>query len=129
MIVTSRRRLSALEEAVSVSLDTLPPSEAAKLLALSSARLNLRPKDSAITDLAKLCGCLPLAVRLVAAKLRHHPAWAVTDLIAELAEARNRPDIMRAENISVAAAFDLPTGTSIVARSAYSCRLGSASRQ
>ena len=31
-----------------------------------------------------LCGYLPLAIRLVAAGLRHHPAWTVTDLAAEL---------------------------------------------
>ena len=54
-----------------------------------------------------LCGYLPLAIRLVAAGLRHHPAWTVTDLAAELATARDRLAAMQAEDVSVAAAFDL----------------------
>ena len=33
VLVTSRRHLSALEDATAVSLDTLPPGEAAELLA------------------------------------------------------------------------------------------------
>ena len=54
-----------------------------------------------------MCGYLPLAIRLVASGIRHHPAWTVTDLAAELATARDRLAAMQAEDVSVAAAFDL----------------------
>ena len=40
-------------------------------------------------------------------QLSHHPAWTAADLAAELAAARDRLELMRAENVSVAAAFDL----------------------
>ena len=44
---------------------------------------------------------------MLARQLHHHPAWAAADLAAELAEAAGRLELMRAENLSVAAAFDL----------------------
>jgi hypothetical protein len=45
--------------------------------------------------------------QLVAAGLRHHPVWTVADLAADLATARDRLVAMEAEDVSVAAAFDL----------------------
>ena len=107
VLVTSRRRLTALEEAAPISLGTLPPGEAADLFAGLAVRPGLQPADAAVAEVARLCGYLPLAIRLVAAGLRHHPAWTVTDLAADLATARDRLAAMQAEDVSVAAAFDL----------------------
>jgi hypothetical protein len=50
---------------------------------------------------------LPLAIGMVASQLRHHPAWTAAELTADLAAARDRLALMRAENVSVGAAFDL----------------------
>ena len=44
---------------------------------------------------------------MLARQLHHHPAWTAADLAAELAAAAGRLELMRAENLSVAAAFDL----------------------
>ena len=107
VLLTSRRRLTALEEAAPISLGTLPPGEAADLFIRSAARPGLQPADAAVAEIARLCGYLPLAIRLVAAGLRHHPAWTVTDLAADLVTARDRLAAMQAEDVSVAAAFDL----------------------
>ena len=107
VLVTSRRRLTALEEAAPISLGTLPPGEAADLFVGLAARPGLQPADAAVTQVARLCGYLPLAIRLVAARLRHHPAWKVTDLAAELTAAHDQLAAMQAEDVSVAAAFDL----------------------
>ncbi len=107
VLVTSRRRLTALEEAAPVSLATLPPGEAVDLFVRLAARPGLQPADVAVAEVAHLCGYLPLAIGLVAAGLRHHPVWTVTDLVAELATARDRLGAMQAEDVSVAVAFDL----------------------
>jgi tetratricopeptide (TPR) repeat protein len=107
VLVTSRRRLTALEEAAPISLGTLPPGEAAGLFARLAGRPGLQPADAEVAEVTGLCGCLPLAIRLVAAGLRHHPAWTVTDLAAELTTARGRLAALQAEDVSVAAAFDL----------------------
>src|SRR5205807_7754766 len=50
---------------------------------------------------------LPLAIGMLAGQLRHHPARSAAEFAAELAAARDRLAVMRAENLSVAAAFDL----------------------
>jgi tetratricopeptide (TPR) repeat protein len=44
---------------------------------------------------------------MLASQLRHHPARTFAQLAIGLAEAHDRLDLMRAENLSVAAAFDL----------------------
>ena len=107
VLVTSRRRLTGMEEAAPVSLGTLPPGEAADLFVRLGGRSRLQPTDAAVAEVTGLCGYLPLGIRLVAAGLCHHPVWTVADLAAELANARDRLAALRAEDVSVAAAFDL----------------------
>ena len=107
VLVTSRRRLSALEDATVISLDTLPPPEAATLLVRLSAQTGVRAGDAAVGQITRLCGYLPLAIGMLASQLRHHPAWTAAGLAADLASARDRLAVMHAENLSVAAAFEL----------------------
>jgi tetratricopeptide (TPR) repeat protein/transcriptional regulator with XRE-family HTH domain len=107
VLVTSRRRLSALEDARTISLDTLPPEDAAGLLARLAGRPGLSAADPAVADIARLCGSLPLAIGMLASQLRHHPTWTVAGRAAELAAAVDRLGLLATENVSVAAAFDL----------------------
>jgi tetratricopeptide (TPR) repeat protein/transcriptional regulator with XRE-family HTH domain len=107
VLVTSRRHLSALEDATAVSLDTLPPDQAAGLLVRLAGRTGLSPADPAVGQITRLCGYLPLAIGMVARQLHHHPAWTVAGRAAELAAAVDRLELMATENVSVAAAFDL----------------------
>ena len=107
VLVTSRRHLLALEDATTVSLDTLPAGEAAALLVRLAGRAGLRPDDPGAAELTRLCGYLPLAIGMVARQLHHHPAWTVAGRAAELTAARDRLELMATENLSVAAAFNL----------------------
>jgi tetratricopeptide (TPR) repeat protein len=107
VLVTSRRHLSALDDATAVSLDTLPPEEAAALLVRLSGRAGLSPADPAVAELSRLCGFLPLAIGMVGRQLHHHPAWSVAGRAAEVAAAVDRLELMATENLSVAAAFNL----------------------
>jgi tetratricopeptide (TPR) repeat protein/transcriptional regulator with XRE-family HTH domain len=107
VLLTSRRRLTALEDAAVISLDILPPGEAAQLLARLTARAGIHAADPAVGEITRLCGYLPLAIGLIASQLRHHPAQTAESVVASLAAATDRPELMRAENLSVAAAFDL----------------------
>jgi class 3 adenylate cyclase/tetratricopeptide (TPR) repeat protein len=107
VLVTSRRHLSALEDATAISLDTLPPGEAAGLLVRLAARPGLRPADPAVRELIRLCGYLPLAIGMLARQLHHHPAWSAAGRAAELAAAVDRLELMATESLSVAAAFNL----------------------
>jgi tetratricopeptide (TPR) repeat protein/transcriptional regulator with XRE-family HTH domain len=107
VLVTSRRRLTALPDATVISLDTLPPGDAAQLLARLAGRPDLGSTTGPGGEITRLCGYLPLAVGMVASQLRHHPAWPAAGLAADLAAAKDRLALMYAENLSVAAAFDL----------------------
>ncbi len=105
VLITSRRHLTALDDARALSLDTLSPGEAAGLLTRLAARPRLDAGDPAVAEITRLCGCLPLALGMLARQLYHHPAWSPADLAADLAAARDRLELMHAENLSVAAAF------------------------
>jgi tetratricopeptide (TPR) repeat protein/transcriptional regulator with XRE-family HTH domain len=107
VLVTSRRHLSALDDATAVSLDTLPGEEAAALLVRLAGRAELSPDDPAVAEITGLCGFLPLAIGMVARQLHHHPAWTPARRAAELAAAVDRLELMATENLSVAAAFNL----------------------
>jgi tetratricopeptide (TPR) repeat protein/transcriptional regulator with XRE-family HTH domain len=107
VLITSRRHLTALEDAHTVSLDTLPPAEAAELLVRLATRSDLRVSDAAVKEITHLCGYLPLAIGIMARQLHHHPAWSAAGLASDLAGARDRLTFMHAENVSVDAAFGL----------------------
>ncbi len=106
-LITSRQRLTALDDATVVSLDTLSRLDAAMLLVRLCCWPGLSVEDPVVTELARLCGDLPLAIGMLARQLHHHPVWTPAGLAAELAAARDRLDLLRTENVSVAAAFDL----------------------
>lgn len=106
VLVTSRRRLAANEEVV-VAVEALPPDHAISLF----VQLSQRPGESfdraVLDELVMLCGYLPLGVSLLAARLRHHPAWSAEDLRARLLVAQDRLGEMRAGDRAVAATFGL----------------------
>ena len=106
VLITSRRRLAALDDAMSISLDILAPEEAAALFIRVAGRPDLQPTDATVAEVTRLCAYLPLAIWLMAGRLRH-PTWTVADVTADLAAARDRLATMDAEERSVAAAFDL----------------------
>ncbi|MER7368693.1 ATP-binding protein [Nonomuraea wenchangensis] len=83
VMITSRRRLVALDGAVPVSLEILPPASAVELFARLAHRGPLTDAESsAVADLVARCGHLPLAIALLAGRLAHHPAWSVADFAA-----------------------------------------------
>ncbi|MGW1805933.1 ATP-binding protein [Streptomyces sp. NPDC002078] len=90
-LITSRNRLLGLDEVPPVSLDVLSPEESAQLLARASGdpagpdgRLARDPGSAA--EVLRLCGHLPLALRLAGARLRHRPGWTVGVLAERMAQ-------------------------------------------
>ena len=96
-LITSRNRLLGLDEVPPVSLDVLTEQESAELLARASGeadgregRLARDPESTA--EVLRLCGRLPLALRLAAARLRHRPGWTVGILVERMAEGASEFD-------------------------------------
>ncbi|MEV6763867.1 cyclophane-containing RiPP biosynthesis TPR protein HaaT [Streptomyces sp. NPDC051105] len=123
VLVTSRKRLVANEEVV-MSVDALPPDHAVDLF----VRLSGRPADAldrdVVDELVRLCGCLPLGVSLLAARLRHHPSWIAEDLRGRLVAARDRLGELRAGERTVTATFDLSYRDLAPERQRFFRRLG-----
>lgn len=112
VVITSRRRLDGLvvrSGARVLPLETLPTETAVQLIDRAGAPSGSASEPAATRQLAALCGGLPLALRIAAARLAANPGRRVTDLVHELADERDRLhglDIDDADT-SVRRAFDI----------------------
>ncbi|MEU9200737.1 BTAD domain-containing putative transcriptional regulator [Streptomyces sp. NPDC048332] len=109
-LITSRHRLEGLiasDAAVPVPLDVLEPPDGTALLAgvLGEERVTAEPV--AARRLAELCGGLPLALRVTAARLAGRPQWTLADMADELADERSRLTYLAVEDTGVSAALRL----------------------
>ncbi|MFF7636794.1 BTAD domain-containing putative transcriptional regulator [Kitasatospora sp. NPDC008050] len=107
VIITSRSRLFGLPVADQRSLDTFRPDEALALLGTVIGHDRLAAERAQALELVRLCGFLPLAVRIAATKLASRPGWTVTTLTARLGEAQRRIEELRVGDVSIHAAFEL----------------------
>ncbi|MFF5987700.1 AfsR/SARP family transcriptional regulator [Prauserella flavalba] len=107
VLVTSRRRLLGLEGARTVELPELAESEALDLLAALAGRARLDAEPGEARELVRLCGGLPLAVRIVGAKLAAHAHEPIADLVARLADRHRGLGELRAGDLDVRATVDV----------------------
>ncbi|MFE3560525.1 BTAD domain-containing putative transcriptional regulator [Streptomyces sp. NPDC059193] len=107
VLTTGRTRPSGLPAAVQVDLDVFQPSEALDLLGRTIGTERLDAEREAALELVVACGYLPLAVRIVAARLAARPGWTVETLSRRLQVERRRIDELRIGDLAVAAAFEL----------------------
>ncbi|MEU0572563.1 BTAD domain-containing putative transcriptional regulator [Nonomuraea sp. NPDC005983] len=99
VLITSRRRLVDLDGAHALSVDVLGEQDAAKLFErIVGERAHHEP--DAVLEVLQLCGHLPLAIRISAARLQHRPRWTVSYLAGRLRDHRRLLD-------GVSAAFAL----------------------
>jgi DNA-binding SARP family transcriptional activator len=106
VLMTSRARPSGLPGARSLDLDVLTPPEA---IALFTGIVGGRAAHErrAVTDVVALCGFLPLAVRIAAARLAARPGWSIRALADRLADGRRRLAELRIGDLAVEATFRL----------------------
>ncbi|MEU6785864.1 BTAD domain-containing putative transcriptional regulator [Nonomuraea angiospora] len=99
VLITSRRRLVDLDGAHALSVDVLGEQDAAELFErIVGERAGREPE--AVREVLQLCGHLPLAIRISAARLQHRPRWTVSYLAGRLRDHRRLLD-------GVSAAFTL----------------------
>jgi DNA-binding SARP family transcriptional activator len=90
VLVTSRSRLAGLDGVRLLNLDVFEPGQAIALMenVIGPERVGAEPGEAA--RIADLCGLLPLAVRIAAAKLAGRPHWTLRRLARRLADERRR---------------------------------------
>jgi DNA-binding SARP family transcriptional activator len=106
VLVTSRRRLKALDDARVVSLDVLPAADAVALLRAIASVGPDAARDRLLGEVSELCGRLPLALRIAGALLRHRPSWSVERLAGQLRQ-HQRLRALSDGDRDLSAAFDL----------------------
>ncbi|XVV06046.1 BTAD domain-containing putative transcriptional regulator [Actinosynnema sp. CA-248983] len=105
-LVTSRRRLVDLEAARTLSLDVLPHDDAVALFTRIVDDHRCAAEAGTVAEAVTLCGHLPLAIRIAAARLRTRPVWTVRHLADRLREDRPLAQLTAGDR-GVAAAFTL----------------------
>jgi DNA-binding SARP family transcriptional activator/tetratricopeptide (TPR) repeat protein len=90
VIVTSRSRFTALCAGRVVDLDVLDDTAATALLSRLIGEERVAAEPDHARYLVRLCGGLPLAVRIVGARLAARGHWLLSTLVARLADDRRR---------------------------------------
>lgn len=109
-LVTSRHRLDGLiasDAARPVPLDVLEPPDGTALLAGVLGEERVLAEPVAARRLAELCGGLPLALRVTAARLAGRPHRTLAGTADELADERSRLAYLDVEDTGVSAALRL----------------------
>ncbi|MEV4838300.1 BTAD domain-containing putative transcriptional regulator [Nonomuraea sp. NPDC049486] len=86
---------------IDVPVDVLPVPECVELLGRVAGGRRVADEREAAERLAGLCGGLPLAVRIAAAKLARQPRWPLSGLVGLLADERHRLDELVCDGLSV----------------------------
>jgi tetratricopeptide (TPR) repeat protein len=125
VLITSRSRLAGLEGVEVLRLDVMSEGEALELLSQIIGEQKLAEESTAARELVTLCAFLPLAVRIIGARLLANPHWTLASLADNLHQRKQLLNQLEYGERAVRATLDI----SYVALSASAaltfCALGS----
>lgn len=107
VLITSRSPLAGLDGVQLLNLDVFEPGQAIALMesVVGRERIVAEPEDA--RRIVELCGLLPLAVRVAAAKLAGRPHWTLRRLARRLADECRRLDELVLGDLDVRASIAL----------------------
>jgi tetratricopeptide (TPR) repeat protein len=107
VVVTSRSRLVGLEGAFDLPLETMPIAEAIEMFQRLCGR-DLDASDMAeVAGVVTLCGCLPLAIGLLAGRFKQHTTWSFGEFAADFRASKDRLGELAAREQAVDAALSM----------------------
>ncbi len=107
VLVTSRARLTALPGAHRVALDILDEKDSLALLGNVVGVDRVQREPEAARELVAAVGGLPLALRIVAARLAARPFWPLASMVRRLADESRRLDELTYGEMTVRASLSL----------------------
>jgi DNA-binding SARP family transcriptional activator len=107
VLVTSRDHMSGLEGARHLPVDVLPARHAIELLGQVAGPERTRAEPEMARQIVRLCGYLPLAVRVAASRLAARPSLSLAALAADLGDEHQRLDHLEVGDVSVRASLAL----------------------
>ncbi|GAA2348356.1 BTAD domain-containing putative transcriptional regulator [Streptomyces cuspidosporus] len=106
-LVTSREMLTTLEGATHLHLDVLPRDQAVALLERIVGAERVRAEPEEAEAITRLCGGLPLALRIAGARLAARPGRSLRSLVTKLTDARGRLDELSFGDLAVRTSFQV----------------------
>lgn len=88
VLITSRSRLTGLEGVQVIRLDVMTSDESLSLLREIIGDSRTAAEEAQARELVKLCSHLPLAVRIVGARIAANPHWRLSDFVRRLRRER-----------------------------------------
>jgi DNA-binding SARP family transcriptional activator/tetratricopeptide (TPR) repeat protein len=105
VILTSRSNLAGIEGLVRFELAPLTPTESQAMLLDLVGQARVRAEAEAASELARHCAGLPLALRIVAARLSTRPGYRLVRLAEQLADEQRRLDWLSVGDLEVRASL------------------------
>ncbi|MGW0963315.1 BTAD domain-containing putative transcriptional regulator [Streptomyces gelaticus] len=106
-IVTSRARLIDLDGAEWFSIGAMSPEDSSRFVAATLGEARVQAEPEAAAELVRLCGALPLALRITTARLNYRPQWTLRYLVDRLRDESHRMEELTSGDRSVAATLRL----------------------
>lgn len=106
-IVTSVQHITGLEGVHQVHVGSLDDASAQALLGKLAGPNRVNAEPEAARELVRLCEGIPLALRIVAAKLSVRPHWRIAHMLVELRDEARRLDELDLDGTSVRATLAL----------------------
>ncbi|MFF9868127.1 BTAD domain-containing putative transcriptional regulator [Streptomyces sp. NPDC013953] len=107
VLVTSRVRLTTVPNARVLELDVLGHAQADALFACLVGAERVAAEPEVARTIVEYCGRLPLAVRIIGAKLASRPHWSLSRAAGRLADERRRLDELAHEGLEVRSTLEL----------------------
>lgn len=107
VIVTSRSRLGAIPGAVHLTVDLFDPAQSIELLRRMLGTERVDAERDRAANLARLCGQLPLALRVCGARLLARPHWYLADLVNRLDDEKRRLDELAHAGMGIRASLSI----------------------
>ncbi|MDH6463526.1 DNA-binding SARP family transcriptional activator/Tfp pilus assembly protein PilF [Micromonospora sp. A200] len=105
VMITTRRRLLVSGGRPPVSLPVLSEQESLMLLTAVVGAERVKADPAGAAEVGRLCGHLPLAIRLAGTRMAHRPSWLMKDMVHRLTEQPHLLPQFRAEDSTVVDAF------------------------
>lgn len=104
-IITSRQFLATLPGSLIVRLSTFTATDSVRLLSNVAGASRVSSEEAAAKELAHLTGGLPLALRLIGARLTARPSWLLQHFVDQLQDEHRRLDELGLDHSGVRATF------------------------
>lgn len=107
VVVTSRHLLAGLEGAKYFQVDDLDEETGTEFVGKVIGPERLAGQEESARALVRLCGCLPLALRIAAAKLVERPHWTIAQMVARMADESKRLDELVLADTAIRATLEM----------------------